>query len=144
MHTASCFSTTPDRCSWSFPSPLLISFPHGSCGYLDWPPFSRSVDPSQWVSDTGDTGYDKGSWDPCDHHTLEQVCPKTIKNIWQIIYFSFLEVHLGFLGLLSQAWWLKTTEMYSLTVLEVSVLKQRVNRAVLSLMPQERVPLCLF
>ena len=62
-----------------------------------------------------------------------------------IIYFSFLEVHLeSFLGLLSQAWWLKTTEMYSLTVPEVSVLTQCVSRAVLSLIPQERVPFCLF
>ena len=35
-------------------------------------------------------------------------------------------------------------QQYSLTVREVSVLKQRVNRAVLSLMPQESIPLCLF
>ena len=43
-----------------------------------------------------------------------------------IIYFSFLEVHLeSFLGLLSQAWWLKTTEICSLTVLGIIILKSR-------------------
>ena len=39
----------------------------------------------------GDTGYDKGSWDPCDHHALEQEVwnlfwelKKLTKNIFSI------------------------------------------------------------
>ena len=64
----------------------------------------------QWIlpceSQTlGDTGYDKGSWDPCDHHALGQevrhsLC-KLFKNKTKTL-FSFLETYLGFLGLLQQ------------------------------------------
>ena len=39
----------------------------------------------------GDTGYDKGSWDPCDHHTLEQEVGKLFwelkKNMTNNIFF---------------------------------------------------------
>ena len=59
MHTASCFSTTPDRGSclwplqgpWSSPSPLLISFPLAPVGvWIDPPSLDQWTLP--WESQT--------------------------------------------------------------------------------------------
>ena len=50
--------------------------------WIDHPSLWWSVYPLLWASDTGVTGYDKGSWDPCDHPSLGQ---KVSKHFWKFV-----------------------------------------------------------
>ena len=73
------FFTTLLRCSWSFPGALVLSIPF-TYFLPSW------LLGHQWTlpceSQTlGDTGYDRESWDPCDHHALEEKVGKLFFKI---------------------------------------------------------------
>ena len=150
MHTTSCFFTTFERYS-SSPGALVLSIPFtsflpsGVCGCLNRPAFSRSVDPldqpslDRWTlpcefQTLGDTGGPGCMWPSCSGAGGQDAFLENLLKIWHRVYFLFLKFHLGFLGSqlwqfpcskLWQAWWLKTTEICSLTVLGIIILKSR-------------------
>ena len=76
MHTASCFSITPTGAAgplhplYLFPSLLVpggVWTDHLSLDQWTLPRESQTL---------GDTGDNKRSWDPCDHHALGQEVSK--------------------------------------------------------------------